>query len=99
MIRHTVVFRLKHAPGAEQERDFLRAIRKLETIPTVRRFECLRQISTKSPYDYGLSMEFANAQAYQAYSDHPDHTRFVQTRWLPEVAEFMELDFEVLADA
>ena len=25
MIRHTVVFRLKHAPGSEAERDFLQA--------------------------------------------------------------------------
>ena len=38
-------------------------------------------------------MEFADAALYQQYSDHPDHVRFVQERWLPEVAEFMEIDY------
>ena len=31
MIRHTVVFRLRHARGSAAEADFLRAARELET--------------------------------------------------------------------
>jgi hypothetical protein len=34
-----------------------------------------------------------NQDAYQFYCDHPDHVAFVQQRWLPEVAEFMEIDY------
>ena len=93
MIRHTVVFRLKHAPGSEAERDFLQAACELATIEGVKKFECLRQISAKNPYTFGLSMEFADAAAYAFYSDHPDHSAFVQQRWIPEVAEFMEIDY------
>ena len=97
MIRHTVVFKLKHAAGSAEERDFLRALGELQTIPTVQAFECLRQVSRKNPYRFGASMEFTDAAAYQAYNEHPLHVRFVQTRWIPEVSDFMEIDYEPLA--
>jgi len=93
MIRHTVVFRLKHAPGSEAERDFLRATCELTQIEGVQKFECLRQTSPKNHFTFGLSMEFADSAAYALYNDHPNHTAFVQGRWIPEVAEFMEIDF------
>jgi quinol monooxygenase YgiN len=93
MIRHTVVFRLKHEPGSDAERDFLRAARELAKIEGVQKFECLRQTSPKNNYTFGLSMEFADSAAYAFYCDHPDHTAFVQGRWIPEVAEFMEIDY------
>lgn len=96
MIRHTVAFRLKHAPGSEAERDFLQAAQGLAAIPGVKSFERLRQTSVKNPFHFGLSMEFSNAADYQSYNDHPDHVRFVQERWVPEVAEFMEIDYERL---
>ena len=38
-------------------------------------------------------MEFANEVAYQVYNDHPDHVAFVQGRWIPEVAAFLEIDY------
>ena len=97
MISHTVVFRLKHPPGSAPEHDFLQAARQLALLPGVERFECLRQISAKNPFTYGLSMEFADAAAYQRYNGHPEHTRFVHERWLPEVADFMEIDYAPLA--
>lgn len=96
MIRHTVVFRLKHPAGSTAELDFLDAARELSSIPGVERFECLRQVGTKNAFTFGLSMEFAAAAAYQRYCAHPDHARFVQERWLPEVAEFMEIDYAPL---
>jgi hypothetical protein len=94
MIRHTVVFKLKHAPGSQAELDFLQSARKLAGIPTVKKFECLRQISKKNSYAFGLSMEFASARDYQIYNEHPDHVQFVQTRWIPEVVDFLEIDYE-----
>lgn len=96
MIRHTVVFRLKHPVGSPAELAFLQAARQLASIPGVERFESLRQISAKHAFTFGLSMEFADDAAYQSYSAHPDHTRFVQERWLPEVADFMEIDYAPL---
>lgn len=97
MIRHTVVFRLKHPSGSVAEQDFLKASRELVSIPGVERFECLRQISTKNKFTFGLSMEFADASVYQRYCDHPEHMRFVQERWLPEVEDFLEIDYTPLA--
>jgi hypothetical protein len=93
MIRHTVVFRLKHEAGSEHELDFLRAAEKLADIPTVNNFECLRQVSEKNNFEFGLSMEFTSKEGYQSYNEHPDHLQFVETRWIPGVVEFMEIDY------
>lgn len=99
MIRHTVAFKLKHPAGSAAERDFLQAGRRLAAIPTVRNFEALRQTGEKNHFDFGFSMEFSSAEDYQSYNLHPDHVRFVQTRWIPEVADFLELDYEPLGGA
>ena len=93
MIRHTVVFRLKHPPTSAAERDFLQAACALANLPGVECFECLRQIGKKNAFIFGLSMEFDNEEAYRGYNEHPEHTKFVQERWLPEVAEFLEIDY------
>ena len=93
MIRHTVVFRLKHAAGSPAERDFLAAAQALDAIPGVQKFEILRQVGTKNAYTFGISMEFADAAAYRRYNDHSSHVQFVQQRWLAEVAEFLEIDY------
>ena len=95
MIRHTVVFRLRHAPGSAAEGDFLRTAREqLTPIPGVERFEVLRQVGGQSEFRFSLSMEFADAGVYVGYNEHPSHVGFVQGRWIPEVEEFLELDFE-----
>jgi hypothetical protein len=95
MIRHTVVFRLRHATGSAEEGDFLRtAVEQLAPIPGVQRFELLRQVGGQSDYRFSLSMEFADATAYSAYNEHPSHAAFVRDRWIPEVEDFLELDFE-----
>ncbi len=93
MIRHTVTFKLEHAPGSAAERDFLKAASELAAISTVSAFKILRQTSALSGFDFGISMDFASAEDYQFYVDHPDHAKFVQTRWIPEVSQFLELDY------
>ena len=95
MIRHTVVFRLRHPAGSAAETDFLRTAREqLTPIPGVERFEVLRQVGEQSAYRFSLSMEFADADAYRGYNGHASHVAFVRDRWIPEVEEFLELDFE-----
>jgi len=96
VIRHTVAFRLKHRHGSIEEHEFFRAAGGLAAIPGVEKFTCLRQINSGSPYDYGLSMEFAGREHYQQYNVHPVHVQFVKERWKLEVAAYMELDFEVM---
>jgi hypothetical protein len=92
-IRHTVVFTPVHAEGSAEEADFLAAAAGLSSIPGVEAFEILRETSPKNAYRFGISMEFDDAAAYAGYNDHPDHVRFVQERWLPEVADFLEIDY------
>jgi hypothetical protein len=96
MIRHTVVFSLKHAAGSPAETAFLNDAKILASIPGVEAFEQLRQVSPKNDYAFGFSMEFADAQAYHGYNTHPDHAAFVQDRWVPEVEKFLEIDYERL---
>ena len=93
-IRHTVVFTLSHPEGSAAEADFLAAARALAAIPGVEEFQVLRETSPKNAYRYGISMEFAGPAAYAAYNEHPDHVRFVEDRWLPEVSDFLEVDYE-----
>ena len=95
-IRHTVSFTLAHRAGSAEERDFLDAARRLGAIPGVEAFEVLSEVSPKNDFRYGISMEFANQAAYDGYNMHPDHVRFVQERWLKEVADFLEIDYAPL---
>jgi hypothetical protein len=92
-IRHTVAFTLAHPQGTAEELDFLRAAESLAIIPGVEAFELLDEVSPKNGYRFGLSMEFEDRAAYERYNGHPDHVRFVEERWLPEVTEFLELDY------
>ena len=95
-IRHSVIFKLKHPQGSTAERDFFDAAKKLAAIPGVEKFECLKQVSKKNKFEFGISMEFASQHLYDQYSNHPEHTAFVQQRWLRDVEDFMEIDFEAI---
>lgn len=75
------------------ETEFLQAAQKLADIPVVNNFKCLRQISKKNIYDFGLSMEFASIDDYQTYNDQPDHVQFVENRWIPEVTDTISMEF------
>jgi hypothetical protein len=94
MIRHTVVFKLKHPSGSPEEATFLRAISRLREIPIVKKFEVLRQISKKNSYQFGLSMEFDDQPELQTYKEHPDHVAFVTGPWKNEVTDYMEIDYQ-----
>jgi hypothetical protein len=96
LIRHTVVFRLKHPRGSKEEKAFLDHAMLLKKIPGVEKFEQLRQVSAKNNYAFGFSMEFADAAAYRGYDQHPEHVSFVRDYWMKEVEAFLEIDYELL---
>ncbi len=97
VIRHMVVFCLKHEVGSDMATTFLEDGRRILTsIPQVRNFEVLRQTSPKSDFDYGFSMEFDSQSDYDTYNKHPLHVDFVKNRWLVEVSRFQEIDFKKL---
>lgn len=96
MITHSVFFTLKHAPGSPAEKEFLDHSLLLADIPGVHQFRQLRQTSRKNNFRFGFSMQFANQAAYVAYNAHPSHTAYVRDIWVPEVADFLEIDHEDL---
>jgi quinol monooxygenase YgiN len=97
-IRHTVAFTPEHDPGSTAEQEFLAAARQLSAIPGVEAFEVLAEVSPKNDYRFVISMEFADRGAYEGYNAHPDHVRFVEERWVPEVREFLEVDSVSVSD-
>lgn len=98
MIEHTVTFLLKHEPGSPAEQTFLEAAAKLSAIPGVKAFSIRRQTSPKNKHTFGISMQFDTHAEFLLYTDHPEHTAFVETYWLNEVVDFQEADFEPLTD-
>ncbi|PZE22362.1 Dabb family protein [Paenibacillus xerothermodurans] len=97
-IKHIVIFTLKYDMDLEESQAFLRdSEAALTAIPYVERFEVFRQVSNKTDYDFGFSMEFADLAAYEAYSSHPDHVAYVKNLWNEEVLRFLEIDFETTA--
>ncbi|MES2914528.1 MAG: Dabb family protein [Pseudomonadota bacterium] len=96
MIRHSALFRLRHAAGSAEEADFLRALAGLAAIPGVEEFQISRETSPKNPYAFAVAMRFRDQAAYDGYDVHPAHAAFVQDRWLRDVAEFMEHDSVLL---
>lgn len=93
MITHSVFFRLKHEAGSAEEKAFIDTCRRvLEPIPGTRGFRVLKETSPKNNFAFGLTMDFADQAAYDAYNNHPDHVNFVQGTWIPNVEEFQEID-------
>jgi len=69
---------------------------ELAEIPGVKNFRIRRQVSPKNSHAFGISMHFDSDEGFQAYCRHPLHHAFVQERWIPEVDDFQESDFEVM---
>ncbi len=67
MICHSVVFKLKYPKNSKEEVKFLNAAKDLSSIPGVNNFRCLRQISKKNNFDYGIFMEFDTQEDYERF--------------------------------
>jgi heme-degrading monooxygenase HmoA len=93
-IMHTVIFDLKHAPDSPEAGKFIADARRILTaVPGVRGFRAYRQCSPKNDYRYGFLMTFDSQKAFDAYTAHPEHCKFVEERWDTEVSRFQESDF------
>jgi hypothetical protein len=90
VIQHTVAFRLRDSVDAEE---FWRRVEELRELPGVRQFSVLRQVGQKNDFDHALSMYFESQADYEGYNGHPVHIAFVVEAWVPNVADFIELDY------
>ncbi|GAA5219411.1 Dabb family protein [Membranihabitans marinus] len=93
MIKHTVFFKLKHELGSVEEEAFLEKAKALSSISTIQSFELVKEISPKNNFNYGLVIQFEDQAGYDIYNQHPQHTQFVKEVWIPEVEEFLEIDY------
>jgi len=94
-IQHMVIFNLSHQKESDDAHQFVQdGTRILTGIPVVKNFQAFNQVSKKNKYQYGFSMVFASQNDYSTYNNHPDHVAFVQNRWIKEVSDFLEIDFE-----
>ena len=96
MIQHSVIFKLKHKKDSDEFLRFWEAAKKLENIPGVQKFKCLKQVSSKNNFQYGLSMKFDDQKIYDAYASHPDHVTFLEEFWAKDVEDFLEIDYKKL---
>jgi len=90
VIQHTVAFRL--SPSSDLD-EFLGRARQLGTLDGVQDFEVLRQVGHKNDFTHALSMRFASQQEYDGYNENPAHLAFVKGVWIPQVDDFIELDY------
>ena len=90
-IQHTVTFRLNDDVDQEW---FLAKAGQLAEISGVENFEVLKQVGQKATqFHLALSMWFNSEADYEAYNNHPTHVDFVENVWVPNVADFLELDY------
>lgn len=99
MIHHSVFFKFKVGSSEVEREEFFKAGNLLSVIPGVQHFEIVREISPKNDFEFGFSMVFGNATAYENYNAHSDHTFFVQNYWLKMVEKFLEIDYEPIGSA
>lgn len=94
MLQHSVIFSMKENLDQVRVSQFFTAASKLSEIQGVLNFKEWKQVSAKNPFQYGLSMEFVSHEDYQNYNQHPSHVAFIETQWIPCVADFLEIDLE-----
>ena len=94
MIRHSVILKLKADIDSKAKKAYFEAVYKLADIPNVKKFEVLKQTSTKNGFEYGISMEFDSQEHYDTYTNHPLHVSFIKNFWIPNVEDFLEIDYE-----
>ena len=62
------------------------------------RSSCWPRSARRTTTASGSRWSSPTATPMRATTRHPDHVRFVQERWVPEVRDFLELDYAVRSD-
>jgi quinol monooxygenase YgiN len=92
-IHHSAFFRLKDSLNNADKELFFAEINKLADIEGVIDFKVVNETSPKNHYTNGVTMQFADQKAYDAYNSNPQHQKFVQEIWMKMVEDFMEIDY------
>ncbi|MEY3646074.1 MAG: hypothetical protein RL127_782 [Bacteroidota bacterium] len=93
MLHHSVFLKFKSETSEAEQAYFIAEARKLDQIPGVMNLKVLSEFNATNPYTHGLGMDFEDQAAYDLYSNHPIHNRFVQEVWIPRVEIWQEIDY------
>jgi len=93
-MQHMAVFNLRHAPGSQEESDFLRSIDYLSTLAGVKNYKVWRQTGAQADYAFAISMEFENTIAFRSYMMSEDHLSFAYDKWYPHIRNSMDINLE-----
>jgi len=96
-IKHVVMCWLKEPGNAAHHEIVARVSRELEIIPEVRDMVVGAPVPSDRPnvedsFDVGIVMSFRDEAALNAYLEHPEHVRRVQTTLAPLCARVQILD-------
>jgi hypothetical protein len=88
-VRHVVVFRFRDGTSAEQRATIAAELRKLPAaIPELVSYTVGDDAGlVEGNWDFAVVADFADADGYFAYRDHPDHQAVIATHIRPVVAE------------
>jgi hypothetical protein len=66
-----------------------------EVIPEIRAYRFGEDAGlTEGNFDFAVTADFDDVEAYLVYRDHPDHQKFIAELWKPFVAERVAVQFE-----
>jgi len=97
-VHHVVIVWLKDHGNPTAREQYIEATRSLSKLPMVWRY----QVGTALPggrdvvdssYDVGIVATFENAQALDAYLQHPDHGKVLEAKLKPLVNKVLVYDF------
>ena len=98
--RHVVLFRWKPGTAARELEALERALAALpREISEIREYRYGRDAGeVKGNFDFEIVADFADAEAWRRYLDHPAHTALVAERVRPILAERAATQFRVELD-
>lgn len=97
MMRHVVMFRFRDGAPANARESIEAGLARLpERIPEIESYRFGADLGLREGnFDYCLVAEFADAEAFARYVEHPEHRRFIEERLAPVVAERVSVQYTV----
>jgi hypothetical protein len=96
MIRHVVMFRWKPEPTPADVAAIEEGLSKLPAeVPEIQRYSFGRDAGLNDGnFDFVIVADFATADDYRVYRDHPAHRAFIEQHTQPNMAERTVVQYE-----
>ena len=97
MIRHIALFRLKKEAPADAWRSLEEGLDQVaRSVPDLTEYKYGADLGLREGnFDFGVVADFADAAAFDAYVNYPEHQAFLKNRLLPVLADRISLQFEL----